>query len=196
MTSSASSPLPSPLGPQQRDASPTQSGSGLTCRAVQQARRQVGAGRDATMGLPHLLAASGSGAGSPTRAPPARLAGAARSTPGGARGAGPAPLRAPPAPLPSPAHQRLRQTRARPPATPPGTANVRAGAGRGALTPSSLRPARAWDPSASPSLGRGKTVTIPSGHRSLPPRPLGLGLGPVVPLQQIQWNRALAESHV
>lgn len=55
------------------------------------------------MGLPHLLAASGSGAGSSARAPPARLTGAARSPPGGARGAGPArsePLPLPPGPRP------------------------------------------------------------------------------------------------
>lgn len=92
------------------------------------------------MGLPHLLAISGSGAGSSARAPPARLAGAARSPPGWARGAGPAALRAPPAPRLGPAHSRLRQTRARPPATPPGPANPGAGAGPNALTLSSLRP--------------------------------------------------------
>eukprot|EP00071_Canis_lupus_P013142 XP_005635396.1 nascent polypeptide-associated complex subunit alpha, muscle-specific form-like [Canis lupus familiaris] len=106
MTSSALSPLPSPApGPQQRDAPPPQ-------LRVRQDEHRGAAGT-----------ATGSSAGSSARPPPARLAGAARSPPGGARGAGPAPLRAPPAPRPGPAHPRLRQTRARPPATPPGAAN-------------------------------------------------------------------------
>lgn len=92
------------------------------------------------MGLPHLLSASGSGAVSSALAPPDRLAGAARSPPGGARGAGPAALRAPPAPRPGPAHPRLRQTQVRPPATPPKLANLWAEEGPSALTPLSLRP--------------------------------------------------------
>ncbi|CAD7669605.1 unnamed protein product [Nyctereutes procyonoides] len=112
MTSPALSPLPSPApGPQQRDAPPPQ-------LRVRQDEHRGAAGT-----------ATGSSAGSSARAPPARLAGAARSPPGGARGAGPAPLRAPPAPRPGPAHPRLRQTRARPRPRPPGPPIPRLGRG-------------------------------------------------------------------
>lgn len=125
---------------------------------MRRARGEADAARGAAVGLLHLLGAPGSGAGSPEQKPPARLAGAALSPPGGARGAGPAPLRAPPAPRPGPAHLQLRQTRARPLATPPGAANPRAGAGHRVLT--------LWLPGPCPRLGAAFT------HSSLPGAPL------------------------
>lgn len=148
--------------------------SDSTSLAVQRAQRQVGAARSAAEGLPHLLAASGSGAGSSARAPPAPLAGAARSPPGGARGAGPARLRAPPAPRPGPAHPWLRQTRARPPATPPEPANPRSEAGRNALTPSSLHTGPRMGPSISPTLGLRESAPRLPADTLLTPKALGL----------------------
>lgn len=123
------------------------------------------------MGLLHLLVALGSGAGSSEQKPPARLAGAAQSPPGGARGAGPAPLRAPPAPRPGPAHLQLRQTRTRPLATPPGVANPRAGAGLSALT--------LWWLNPCPRLGPAFT------HSSLPRAPLLLACNLPRPLGSV-----------
>lgn len=123
MTSPASSPLPSPPGPQQLDASPHLPSFG-SCRTSARCSGRGGrslwggvgrrCGPDSlTCCLRVRLRVSGA-------VPPARLAGAARSPPGGARGAGPAPLRAPPASLPGPAHPRLRQTPAPPQTRPQG----------------------------------------------------------------------------
>lgn len=139
------------------------------------------------MGLPHLLAASGSGAGSSAPTPPAGLAGAARSPPAGARGAGPARLRAPPAPRPGPAHPRLRQTRVRPPATPPRAANPQAGAGRSALTLWSLGPCPRLGP-----LG----FTYSRKPRVGPELLCSLCVTLLQTLQRIQWDHALPEPHI
>lgn len=168
-----STPLP-PRDPSSGTRPLPSSGSGPTSLAVQWAPRQVGAERDAVVGLSHLLAASGSGAGSSAPTPPARLAGAARSPPGGARGAGPAPLRAPPAPRPGPAHPRLRQTWTRPPATPPEATNPGAGAERSALTPWSLRPSLRLRPLCLNLLqGAASLPQAPFLVAGYPPRPLG-----------------------
>lgn len=136
------------------------------------------------MGLLHLLAASGSSAGSPTRRH--RLGSLAQPEARPAGRTARARLRS--APLPLPAPQRLRQTRARPPATPPRAANPRAGAGRGALTPRWLR--------SRPHVGLGLTpckaevCRSPAARRQVPAL-RNLRAEPLIlPLQDTQRDHA------
>lgn len=132
MTSSASSPTPGTLA-----AGRAPSPASLRLEAVRDAAGMVTRGRTwraTPAGLYHLLTDSESGAEAQTPATAAPLSGAARSPPRWARGAArlcswPLPPRA------RPAHQRLRQTRARPPNHAPRNRQSWTGAGLVALTP-------------------------------------------------------------